>query len=527
MRDPAGRGATLDGFDPTDADRSYARCVPDDHRRRLGQVFTPEPVARLMASWLAGCRPRSLLDPAVGTGVLLRCALERFTPDRIVAVDIDPLVLAAARAALDGGPTIEFKRHDFLTWPDEQTFDAIIANPPYLKHHNFHYDHDVFDQIGRRSGVTLSRLSNLYVLFILEIGRRLGSGGRAAIIVPGEWTNANFGRPLKKHLLESGLLRTLLYFSHGSLVFEGALTTASILLLAKPPPRQTPRNVRSIYIGREPPWQELEELARGGSSAPPGVVVRALGRRELLGLDKWDHALAHGIDAVGRGFVRLGDLAHTSRGIATGANAFFHLALGTARRLGLGSSSLLPCVGRAADVRRAVFTKADFAALVRAGRRTHLLNVNAAPTAAQRRYLQQGQAMGLPRRYLLVRRRPWYAMEKRQPAPIWAAVFGRRGIRFVLNEAGVHNLTAFHCIYPTSGSPLFHRALVAVLNSPPVQELARRHRRVYGGGLHKVEPRDLLELPVPDLRRMSSGQLRKLARGCCSAGFSLPPQCGL
>jgi adenine-specific DNA-methyltransferase len=102
-------------------------------------------------------------------------------------------------------------------------------------------------------------------------------------------------------------------------------------------------------------------------------------------------------------------------------------------------------------------------------------------------------------------------MEQRKPAPIWAAVFGRRGLRFVWNKAGIHNLTAFHGIYPNGLSEIEIKALVAALNSPLVQNLAMRQQRVYGGGLRKYEPKDLLAIEVPALWKCDQPPVSRLA----------------
>jgi adenine-specific DNA-methyltransferase len=215
-----------ESFEPHRPEESYRNMVDAAHRRRFGQYFTPPPIAELMVTWIAGCNPKEILDPAVGPGIFVREAIRRLAGARATALDIDPVALEAARQSIQADADVEFIQGDFMTWKPEARFDAILANPPYLKHHNFHYEHDIFTEIGCRSGVRLSRLSNIYVLFIMEICRRLRSGGRAAIIVPGEWVNANYGDALKEYLLGNRLLKVLIYFSHSALIFDEALGVA-------------------------------------------------------------------------------------------------------------------------------------------------------------------------------------------------------------------------------------------------------------------------------------------------------------
>lgn len=62
-------------------------------------------------------------------------------------------------------------------------------------------------------------------------------------------------------------------------------------------------------------------------------------------------------------------------------------------------------------------------------------------------YINIGEANEANLRYLCVQRKPWYSLEKRTPAPIWVSVFNRKGLKFIRNEAGVSNLTTFHCVY--------------------------------------------------------------------------------
>jgi adenine-specific DNA-methyltransferase len=503
------RAGGLDRCD--DPEARYREIVPAARRRRLSQYFTPPDIARLMTRWIAAIAPRSVLDPAVGPGVFLR-SVRRACPEAgITAVDVDPVALAAARGALGDAERVRFVESDFLTWEDRREFDACVANPPYLRHHDMAYAFDIHDAIGGRNGIALSRLTNLYVLFILEICRRLRAGGRAAIVVPGEWMNANFGAPLKGWLLGRGWLHTIVCYSHASTVFEDALTTASVLFIEKHAGARRDSGVRSIYVRDGAPCDAVEAAVFGARAADARLFVQRLDADVLITLSKWEDALAHGVRDQLAGFTRLGTLASTRRGIATGANRFFHLRPSEVRRIGVRDASTRACVGRAADVRGRIFTADDLRTLEAADVRCRLLDVRGRPSARERTYLARGERDGIASRYLCAARGPhWYRMEPRPPAPVWAGVFARSGLRFVWNAASVANHTAFHCIYPHVDDALFAAALAACLNSTVVQEQARQHMRVYGAGLAKIEPRDLLEIPVPDLRVATKGTLKEL-----------------
>jgi len=499
------------GFDPERPEESYRQVVPREHRCRYGQFFTPPALAAFMCEWIAACRPRTVLDPATGPGIFIRELLRQVPESSVTAIDVDPTALGAARTVVGAKDNVEFIRADFLTWPAQAKFDAAIANPPYLKHHNFHYDHDIFSEVGRRCGVHLSRLTNIHVLFILEICRRLREGGRAAVIVPGEWVNANYGRGLKHFLLERSLLRALIYFAHSSLVFEDSLTTASVLLIEKARGKQERNAVLTAYVQGEVDMRELMPILKDRLPRTSGVIVQRLPSTRLLKTGKWDYLLSHEVGEKAPGFVALSELAETRRGIATGANKYFHVPYSAAVGHGIRARQLLPCVGRAADVPSVIFREGDFDRLTRMGRRTHLISLHGDLNEAERAYVNAGEAKGLPQRYLLAARNPWYEMERREPSAIWAAVFGRKGLRFVYNCAGVHNLTTFHCVYPKSPDSVFAKALAAALNSRRIQERSKQHRRVYGGGLAKFEPKDLLDIEVPDLRVVGRAMLLRLA----------------
>lgn len=499
------------GFDATDPEVSYARTVSPAYRRRWGQFFTPQPIADLLCRWVEQIQPATMLDPAAGTGILARTMHRISGGCQITAIELDSLAAEALSQAADVRWRDGITRCDFLTWKEGDQFDAIVANPPYLRHHDIYYPVSVWRQIELRSGVKLSRLTNVYVLFILEICRRLNVGGRAAIIVPGEWLNANFGVPLKEFLLRGGWLRQLVYFSHAETLFEDALTTACLLLIERPQTVDHSYRLRTLFVPSSALIADLARAVLGKAAVGEGVIERYFSPDELLAHSKWNAVLENGLPLSLPGFVPLRELASTCRGIATGANSFFHLPLADALSKGIEERHLKPCIGRARDVVGYLFRSDDFDSLVQSNAATQLFCAEGALSAAERDYLAAGERAGLPERYLLSKRAPWYSMERREPAPIWAAVFGRSELRFVFNDAGILNLTTFHAIYPRSGDGEFGKALTACLNSGVVQEQAKLQHRVYGGGLLKFEPNDLLEIQVPDLRAARRSTITLLA----------------
>lgn len=503
-------GTTLVGFDATSPEESYIKCVSSSHRRKFGQFFTPKLIAKFMCSWVLGGKPETVLDPGCGTGIFVREIMSHDERCKITAVEVDPLALKAAKAAVGQSRRVKYTNADFLTWDSAEKFDGVIANPPYLKHHNFHYAHNIFKEISIRNGVMLSRLSNMYVLFVLEICRRLALNGRAAIIVPGEWVNANYGQALKKFLLSNMFLKALIYFSHSSLVFSDAMTTASIMLIEKSS-YSASEKLLTAFVKENIKIDVLEPLLTLTKVVHKGVIFQQISRKHLLNEKKWDYLLKTPNQEKTPGFVPLSNFAETCRGIATGANKFFHVSEDIVRKWGIPRASLLYCIGKARDVPSFIFRRSDYDSLRRNHRRVYLLNFQDPLEKEEENYIFQESKDNLHKRYLLSRRTPWYSMEKREPAPIWAAVFGRKGLRFVYNEAMVRSLTTFHCIYPKANNIVFHKALTAVLNSRRVQHLAKRQRRVYGGGLAKFEPRDLLDICVPDLTQVSKETLIKLA----------------
>jgi adenine-specific DNA-methyltransferase len=120
-------------------------------------------------------------------------------------------------------------------------------------------------------------------------------------------------------------------------------------------------------------------------------------------------------------------------------------------------------------------------------------------------YLQEGRARNIHAAYLASRRAPWYSQEQRPPAPFLCTYMGRsrngkHPFRFIWNrsQATAHNV--YLMLYPKDRlrdalkkhPELAAKVFEALQRITPAQLLSEG--RVYGGGLHKVEPKELAQI---------------------------------
>jgi hypothetical protein len=124
------------------------------------------------------------------------------------------------------------------------------------------------------------------------------------------------------------------------------------------------------------------------------------------------------------------------------------------------------------------------------------------------RYFEDGRARGVANGYICSHRQPWYAQEQRQPAPILASYMGRSSMRsdtpfrFFLNRSRAVATNVFLNLYPRpflqkqlKENPGYLTQLHTLLSSVDLDTLLRSGR-AYGGGLHKMEPSELANMPI-------------------------------
>ena len=203
-------------------------------------------------------------------------------------------------------------------------FDGIIANPPYVKAQRLDYSESDWCYFEERLGTPLDRLTNLYALFLLKIWEDLAPRGRAAVILPAEFLNANFGEEIKERLVKAIRPAALMVFAPSVNLFADALTTSAIVFLEK---ARSPKS--TSWMKRVDSIEDAESFV---AKLCLGISVRAgKGCFALAALnprDKWLNSLLNGKPPSDSAMFpkRIGDYFNCRRGIATGANDYFCLS---------------------------------------------------------------------------------------------------------------------------------------------------------------------------------------------------------
>ena len=477
--------------------------------KQLGQVATPEPVAALMAKWVMSAKPRTVLDPAAGLGGLLAACRQLDERVRLVGVERDVETLQRAKATAPRGAKLVLA--DYLK-SNAGLFDGIIANPPYVKAHRLDYSEKDWHYFEERLGTPLDRLTNLYALFLLKIWEDLAPGGRAAVILPAEFLNANFGEEIKERLVRAIRPAALVVFAPALNLFEDALTTSAIVFLDKARSPKAPAWAKRV--------ESVEEAENFVCTLCAGTAGRAshgcLDLTTLNPRDKWLNLLFNGKARTDAALFpkRVGDYFDCRRGIATGANDYFCLSRAELHEHHLTEACVEPCITKTVDADGLVFTQEKFDALAASDRRCFLLNPSQNGQDLMR-YLKLGEERGIPQRHLPSHRPVWYLPEKRAVADIWAAVFSRESVKFILNTSGAKNLTCFHGLFAKPGGEYLPPLMTLFLNSSDGRRAFSQVNRFYGDGLNKLEPKDVEDMPcpvMPTLSRTEAGELtHKLA----------------
>lgn len=478
-------------------------------RNRLGQYATPSPLAleiiEYSKSLFSTDEKIRFLDPAIGTGSFYSALLRVFPLEQIenaVGYEIDP-DYAGTAIQLWSNTSLELNIADFTEahlgkW-EELKFNFLICNPPYVRHHHLSIDKKkILRKLGiKTTGIQLSGLAGLYAYFLLIAHKWMSHDGLACWLIPSEFMDVNYGKQITEYLLNKVTLLRIHRFAPEDLQFEGVLVSTSVIW----------------FKNTKPDREHFIEFTTGESISHPSSS-NTISSQSLKEISKWSGSiLSNNQKGQIKSTIKLSDLFDIKRGVATGANHFFILTLEQIERLRIPLTTLTPILPSPRYLPEdEIFS--DEHGNPRFESKLFLLDCKLQPEELQIKYpsvwsyLQRGIDAGIPERYLCRHRSLWYWQEVRSPAPFLCTYMGRnqskngKPFRFILNHSIAIAPNVYLMMYPKQdlasllmAKPQYLQRVWKALNSISMQSLIDEGR-VYGDGLHKLEPRELANAPA-------------------------------
>lgn len=478
-----------------------------NERNRLGQFATPHELAMDMLAYAEGLLPKtarvSFLDPGFGTGSFYSALMSIFPLSQIARATGFEIDSHYRDPAIDlwWGTSLELIGADFTrasppTGEDEK-YNLIICNPPYVRHHHIGNSDKarLQDLTERVFGARISGLAGLYCYFLGLSHLWMKEDGVAGWLIPSEFMDVNYGTSVKRYLLNQVTLLRIHRFDPLEVQFKDALVSSAVVWFRK----------------TKPPEHHLVEFTFGGTLTKP-KLSRMMPATVLMKDGKWTR-FPLATERGARSEKPLGDFFVVRRGLATGDNNFFILSKDQIETLGLPMAVFRPVLPSPRFMKvDEIFADDQGNPLFRP--QLFLLDCRLPPDTIRLRYpalwdyLESGRQAGVAERYLCKHRTPWYVQEDR-PSSLFVCTYMGRGatdrktpFRFILNHSRATVTNTYLVLYPRPAvggaldtDPALVHSIWSALKEIDADAI-RGEGRIYGGGLHKIEPQELANVPA-------------------------------
>lgn len=478
-------------------------------RNMLGQFATPGALADEILGYsktlLSTAENVSFLDPAIGTGAFYSAFRSMFAEDRIsdaLGFEIDSHYNDPA-TQLWSDSNLTLVHGDFTKQVPIPRFNLIICNPPYVRHHHLkNAEKERLQRISfQSSGMKLSGLAGLYCYFLGLAHAWMDEGGIAGWLIPSEFMDVNYGQEIKRYLLNNVTLLSIHRFDPNEAQFSDALVSSAVVFFKKSLPQK----------------EHLVTFSFGGTLLQPFLSSK-INTSDLANELKWTRFPKAKV-RIKENRPKISDFFQVKRGIATGDNGFFILNRKQIASQGLPIDAFKPILPSPRYLlENEIF--ADSAGLPLIERQLFVLDTKLPLSEIEEiypslfEYLEQAKSRGTLERYICLHRKPWYSQDNRPPAPIVCTYLGRSDnksghpFRFILNNSNATIANVYLAMYPIrilaralEHNPGLIRNVWRALNKLDPHKLLEEGR-VYGGGLHKLEPKELANVDATTIAEL-------------------------
>lgn len=484
-----------------------------ESRRRLGQFSTPYELAQEIISYgltLQDEKEISFLEPAIGTGafysaLLSECCNQSKRIKSAIGIEVDRDFYAAA-CELWGNTCINLVNGDFTETDCFEKINFLISNPPYVRHHYIGQEQKakLSTMTKNETGFSLSGLAGLYCYFILCAHKWLAPNAVCGWLIPSEFMDVNYGSTLKEYFLNNVHLLRVHRYNPENCKFDDALVSSCV-----------------VWFRNEKILGNYDiEFSYGGTHKKP-EISKYIEKSTLEKHRKWTHfpekANTNGTSHSSY-TPTLGDFFTIKRGLATGDNDFFILSKEQIDELDLDMKFFTPILPSPRHLKcDEVFSDKDGYPCL--DTQYFLLSCTLPEDEVKERYPSiwnylNGGKDTTAQKYLCKNRKVWYFQENRSATPFLCSYMGRgksehtAPFRFILNHTSAIATNSYLMLYPKA---ILQEAIIQTpdilykvwnaLSNITANDL-ESEGRVYGGGLKKIEPKELSYVKCPRLAEL-------------------------
>ncbi len=483
-----------------------------ESRRRFGQFATPYELAQEIMSFgltLQDKKEISFLEPAFGTGafysaLLSECDKQAKIINTAIGVEVDKDFYTAANE-LWGHTNINLVSGDFTEIESFENINLLISNPPYVRHHYIDKEQKakLSAMTQKETGVSLSGLAGLYCYFILSAHKWLAPKAICGWLIPSEFMDVNYGSKLKEYLLNKVHLLRVHRYNPENCKFDDATVSSCV-----------------VWFRNEIVEDNYDvEFSYGGTHENPELSQR-VDRNTLKKSRKWTR-FANNIsddESQSKSVPTIGDFFTIKRGLATGDNDFFILSKEQIDELDLDMDFFTPILPSPRHLKcNEVF--GDQNGYPCLNTQYFLLSCKLPENEVKERFpaiwnYLSGGIDTTAQKYLCKNRKVWYYQENRAATPFLCSYMGRGSnehaapFRFILNHTSAIATNSYLMLYPKAilqeaiaQTPDILYEVWNALSNITANDL-ESEGRVYGGGLKKIEPKELSYVKCPRLAEL-------------------------
>ncbi len=396
-------------------------------QKQTGSFYTEGKIAEAVVNWAIRNANDSILEPSFGNGIFIEKAITRFntlgaTKPNITAVEIQPNV---AKYVCGLFPKKRFNAFtaDFLSLPLQNQHDVVIGNPPYIGIKKLPKKQaETARKVIEKHEIYCPNNGSLWFPFVLHAISALKSNGKLAFVLPFEVTYARYAYGLWE-ILSKNFSNLTIYRIHED--FFPEVDVEAILFLAEGKGGNASKVNYTLFntisdLQNNKPFQTVKIPVRTIIATEKPFVSCLLSKeqQDLLQVMRSNHILSQVIKSC-----------KFKIGYVSADKNYFHPNPEIIAHYSISKDNLYPCVLNAKELNGGTGIGID----VSKGQCPSKLFFPKNIAEGDKRYIQNGEVLGVHKRYKCRQRDPWYITPNIEIPDVILSVFGEKP-KMVVNK---------------------------------------------------------------------------------------------